>query len=328
MSAAKIPHRRPIRTGNNSTVGEKTAANVHAVISRIFGGRGVLNLLAVTIGAIIIVGGLFWFKQVYEDPNHVFWGMVNNNLSTYSITKETTQSSPGNKSDELTQIAFTPKPAVHDIKEVTASANGATSRIKVEGIGTPKDTYQRYVLIDQPAKNGKSKPDYSKVYSMWLKNGGNEQINNSQLFNNAVFSAFLFGNLSPQQRSEALKYFKKSYVVNMDNVQKQTSHMRKTYTYTVNLNLRQYAQGARSYANSLGLPNAAQINPNNYKAGDKLALSVSVDVLSRQIKEVVYKSNSATEKYSAYGTLPTFSVPAKTVSYSTLQQAVTQAASQ
>jgi hypothetical protein len=328
MSSAKIPHRRPVRTGNNSTVGEKTAARVHAGISRIFGGRGVLNLVVVIVGLVIIVGGLFWFKKVYEDPSHVFWGMINNNLSTYSVTKETTQSTAGNTSKDFTQIGVTPKPAVHDVKDVTASANGATSRIKVESIGTPKDVYQRYVLIDQPAQNGKSKPDYSAVYNMWLKNGGNGQSGNTQLFNNAVFSAFLFGNLPQQQRSDAMAYFKKAYIVNFNDVKKQNSHMHKTYTYTVTLNLRNYAQGARYYAAALNLPNASQINPDNYKATDKLVLNVNVDVLSRQLKEVVYKSSGATENYSAYGILPTFKVPAHTVSYSALQQAVTKASSQ
>jgi hypothetical protein len=327
MSAAKIPHRRPVRSGKNSTVGEKTAERIHAGVARAFGGRKVINIVAVFAALFAVAGGIFWLEKVYINPEHVFWSMVDNNLSTSSITKSTKQSSSGNVTKELTELAFTSIPAAHDVKEVTATDSNGTSRIKVESIGTPTDTYQRYLLIDQPAKSGKSKANYNKIYAMWLKNGGNAQMSNAQLFNNATFSAFLFGNLSPQQRSELTTSLKKAYSVDLNNVVKQKSHGRRSYHYKVSMSLKGYAYAARSYAKDLGLPNASQIDPNNYQASDKVALDVTVDVLSRQLRQVVYTTNSAVEDYSSYGILSNFKVPAHTVSYNTLQQAVRQAVS-
>jgi hypothetical protein len=306
-------------------LGEKTGEKIHTVMANVFGGRKVTTLLAVFGGVLLIVGATFWFYKVYSNPKNVYWGMVDNNLSTASITKEITQKSTNATSKEITQIGFVPKPAAHDVKEIDNSVSGATSRIKIESVGTPKDTYQRYVLIDQPAKAGKSKPDFSKVYNMWLKNGGNAQANTSQLFNNAVFSGFLFGNLPLAQRTAAVDSMRKAYSIDFNNVDKTSEHFRKLYTYNVTLSLRDYAKAAKLYADALKLPNAKNISPNNYRATDKLTMAVTVDVLSRQLRQVTYTSSSSTEKYSAYGIIPTFAPPKHTTSYNSLQQAVNQA---
>jgi hypothetical protein len=271
------------------------------------------------------VASITWFYRVYSNPKNVFWGMVENNLSTPSITKEITQKSTNATSKEITRIILSPNHAAHDVKQIDTAAQGSGSTIRIESIGTPTDTYQRYVLIDQPTKPGKKKPDFSKVYAMWLKNGGNAQTGNSQLFNNAVFSGFLFGNLPANQRSVALNYMRKAYKVDFDSIDKKSNNSRKTYTYNVSLAMQDYAKAARFYADALKLPNAKQISANNYHPTDKIAMSVTVDVLSRQLREVTYKTNASTEKYSAYGITSNLSAPKKTVSYDTLQNAVNQA---
>jgi hypothetical protein len=327
MSAAKLRHPRPRRAGKHSTLGEKSADSIHTFLAGIFGGRRITTILALVGSIVILAGSAFWFYKVYSNPENVFWGMVGNNLSTPSISKEIVQKSEGSSSKENTLIAFRPAPSVHDIKEISTTVNGTKSRIKVESIGTPKDTYQRYVLIEQPVQPGKSKPDYSNIYKMWLKNGGNAQANNSQLFNNALFSGFLFGNLQPNNRDTAVSYMRKAYKVNFDDINNKSDNSRKTYTYKVKLSLKEYAKGAHYYAELLRLPNAKQISADNYKATDKLEMAVTVDVLSRQLRQVTYTSNSSSEKYTAYGIVPNFESPKKTVSYNDLQEAVKKAVS-
>jgi hypothetical protein len=326
MSATKLRHPRPRRAGNHSTFGEKSSERIHGIVAGIFGGRKISTLLAVIGGMVAIVAACVWFYTVYSNPKNVFWGMVQNNLSTPSVTKEITQKSTNATSTEITQMAFYSNPSVRDTKEIDNTVSGSTSRIKIESIGTPSDTYQRYVLIEQQAKAGKPKADFSKVYAMWLKNGGNAQAASAQLFNNAVFSGFLFGDLPRAPRTQAINYMQKAYKVDYANVNKKSDNARKTYTYNVTLSLRDYAKGAHFYAETLKLPNAKQISVNNYKATDKLTMSVTVDVLSRQLRQITYTSNGSGEKYTAYGNIPTFGIPKHTVSYNDLQQAVNKAA--
>jgi hypothetical protein len=157
MALRKTNHPRPKRVGKNSTLGERTATRVHGILASIFGGRTVLKLAGTLLAA----------------------------LSTASISKEVSQAGNAAASKEQTQLSFTPSPVVRDIKDVTSQNSENTSRIKIESIGTPTDTYQHYVLIDQSSKTGKKKPDYSKVYSLWLKNSGNQQAD-AQLFKKMV----------------------------------------------------------------------------------------------------------------------------------------------
>jgi len=325
MALAKTRHPRPKRAGKNSTFGEKTAARTHGVFANIFGGRTVLKLVGILAAIIVVAGGILWYKLVYTSPEHVFWGMVDNNLATQSITKELNQAGGSTTNKEDTQLAFYPSPKVRDVKEISSKANNGTSTVKIESIGTPTDTYQHYVLINQPGKGSKNPADYQKVYNMWLKNSGNQQAE-TQLFSGVVFDAVLFGNLPPSARPQLVNDLHKAYHVDFNNVAKESSKGRKTYTYNVKVNLRSFAEAVNYYSKALGLPNAGKINPSNYKATDEVAINLSVDLPSKQLRKLEYVSSKSTETYVTYGAPTNFSVPVHTVSYNTLQAAVQKAA--
>jgi hypothetical protein len=326
MALAKTRHPRPKRVGKNSTLGEKTAVKTHSLLANIFGGRTVLKLIGIVVAIILIAGVIVWYKVVYANPDRVFWGMINNNLSTASVTKEIKQAGGSTTNNEDTQLTLSPTPQVRDIKEISSSSNGTTSKIKIESIGTATDTYQHYVLIDQPAKNGKPKPDYSDVYKLWIKNSGNQQ-HETQLFNGVVYDAVLFANMPAPERSKLIEYLQNAYHVDFANVIKDTNGGRKTYSYNVKVNLRNYAKAVNYYSKVLGLPNGGKLEPNNYKANDEIAISLKVDTLSRQLKQLQFLSSQSTESYVTYGIHADFQPPAHTVNYETLQKTVQKAAS-
>jgi hypothetical protein len=313
--------------GKNSTFGEKASARIHAAIAYLFGGRTVLKLIGVAAAVLIITGGMFWYKKIFTNPEHVFWSMMSNNLSTASISKQISQQGGPTSNIEVTQIAFSPSPVVRDIKELKTQNSANNSRIKIESIGTPTDTYQHYALIEQKSKTSKKNLDYSKVYSLWLKNSGNKQ-HETQLFNNAIYSALLFGNLPANQRDKTIQELKNAYKVDFKSVSKSTEKGRKTYTYNARLGLKKYANAVNSYTKTLGLPNAGQIKAGNYKPTDEVSIQISVDVLSRQVKKVYYTTNGSTEEYLTYGVVPNFKLPLSTVSYDTLQKAVQKASNE
>jgi hypothetical protein len=286
MALKKTNHPRPKRVGNNSTFGEKTAARTHSALASTFGGRTVLKIVGVVVVVLAIVGGVVWYKAIYTNPEHVFWKMVENNLSTYSVTKENAQQGTAASSQEITQLSFSPSPMVRDIKEVTTQNPDINSRIKIESIGTPTNTYQHYVLIDQSDKSGKVLHDYSKVYSLWLKNSGNQQSEN-QLFNGMLFSAALFGNQTHSQRVETIKKLKDAYLVNFNKVEKESNNGRKSYTYDVKVKLKNYAVALNFYAQSAGLPSSSQVKPGNYKSTDEISVKFTVgyDTLQKAVQE-------------------------------------------
>jgi hypothetical protein len=220
-------------------------------------------------------------------------------------------------------MIFNPSPIVKNIKEVTTNTNQGTGHIKVESIGTTKDTYQHYILIDQP---GKQKNDYSSAYSLWLLNGGNTQARDTGLFNNAMFGAFLFGNIPANERTKIVNSLRDAYTINFDDTKKEKKDGRKLYTYDVKISLKKYAAAAHLYAKALGLPNADQITPTTYQDSATLNVSVGIDMLSRQVRQLTYQSNSVSEKYSGYGIYAAAKAPAHTVSYETLQKTIQEAA--
>lgn len=160
---------------------------------------------------------------------------------------------------------------------------------------------------------------------MWIKNGNGQQASNAQLFTDAMFGALLFGKLQPEARANILAQLERGYKVDFSKVKKEKIDGRNCYIYDAKIALPDYARAAKSYAKSLGLPNSNQINPDNYKQTDQLELSVSVDVLSRQIKKVSYTGSGQTEKYSGYGILAEVAPPNKTVEYTTLQKTISEA---
>ncbi|MBA3757532.1 hypothetical protein H0X09_01585 [Candidatus Saccharibacteria bacterium] len=307
--------RRPVRPGTKAPRSEKVqAAFVKTALN-----RTVLVVLAAIVTGLLIVGGIFlWFTRVYADPENVFWGMIDNNLASMSVTKEASQKDQGGSSVEYTQLSWNPEPKVRTVRQLSyAEANGPV-KLVLEGILTPTDEYQHYARIERPGDGGK---DYSKIYSLWLKNGGTGAKGGAAGFNNNVYSAVLFGNFERPDRTKITAELRKAYKVDMTRVDKKVDNGRRVYIYQASLNLQKYASAARLYAQKMGLPNAAFINPNNYKSTDLVPLKLTVDVLSRQIRTIEYQ-DSRTETYTGYGIPAQISLPQKTATSAELQKAI------
>jgi F0F1-type ATP synthase assembly protein I len=323
MSERKVRHRRPVRSGKQSTTGEKAAERIRSGVINALSNRAVrLSLSSVIILAVLVGVAITWYNNVYANSERVFWGMIDNNLKTNSVTEEIKQTSATDSSDELTQMSFTPNPSVRYIKKITASNAQGSAQISVESIGTPKDTYQHYVSITQP---GKPSSTFKDIYPLWLKNSGSPQ-SDTTLFNQKILnSANLFGNMPSAERAKTINYLHNAYHTNFDAVEKQKVDGRKVFIYKTKINLKDYIKAVHFYAESLGLPNADKLKPENYKKTDQFSVTYSVDVMSRQLKKVVYTNTSTQAQYSGYGIQANFHPPAHTVSYQKLQDTVKSA---
>jgi hypothetical protein len=279
----------------------------------------VTALLALGALVIIVVGAFVWYLNIYNDPQKVFWKSLNNNLATRGVVKQVEQTASSVNNVENVQMVFNPTPFIRDIKTVRDTSTSPATNLKLEGIGTPQADYQHYLLIDRPTTNGKGKPNYSKVYGMWLKSGDSSS---AQLINSNLFGPFLFGNLSADQRKGIVDQLKSAYAVNFSKVTSKTENGRRVYTYNVTLSLKKYVVAAQKYAQIYNLPVAAQINPGSYDESNKVNIVVSVDALSAQLRSIVYKSNGTIENYSDYGTLAAVETPKTTVTSDQFQKAI------
>lgn len=254
------------------------------------------------LGLVVVILGIFiYYSKVYSDPQRTFWAMIDNNLSTPGITKQTDQQSDQGAVNNITQLVFSPSPRIHYVKKITDKSTAAGAHLTLEGVGAPDADYQRYSYIDRPGHTS----NYSKIYNMWLKG------DQPQLYNSAIFGGFLFGDISQPQRSEIVGKIRDAYEVKAEpNTKTAYSHSR---TYSVTITMQKYAVALHDYAKAAGLPGADQISPSLYQAGTKAQVKVTVDVLSRQITKVEYIDSGVTENYYSYGVAANINVPSKTV---------------
>lgn len=275
-------------------------------------------LLPFLVTLAVALAGIFWYYKIYTDPQKIFWGMVENNLSTAGFSKETAQESGSFVSHEINQVVFSPDIGVISTRDITDGTQQPPTRIKLEALGTRTADYQHYVLIDRPAANGKAKPDYSKVYGMWLKS----DESSAQLINSNLFGPILFGNLPEPVKKKVVSDLKDAYKVDYKSVKKLNMDGRRTYSFNTEVALAHYASAAQKYARALGLAVADQIDPKSYSSQAKTRVTVYIDALSRQIRKVEYQSGSSLESYTAYGLGKAIKPPAKTVSPEQFQNAI------
>lgn len=275
-------------------------------------------LVPFLVALLIALVGIFWYYKIYTDPQKIFWGSIENNLSTRGYSKESSQESGSFVSKEVNQVIFSPKLGVVSVRDITDGTQQPPTRIKLEALGTPMTDYQHYALIDRPAASGKAKPDYARVYGMWLKS----EEDGAQLINSNLFGPLLFGDLSEPLKKVVVAGLRKAYVVNYASVQKLNLDGRRTYSFDVEVVLSHYASAAQKYARGLGLPIADQIDPKSYSPEDKTRITLFIDALSRQIRKVQFQTGNNFESYTGYGIGKEIVPPTKTVSSEEFQNAI------
>src|SRR3990167_3583794 len=120
------------------------------------------------------------------DSTRTFWGMINNNLSTASITEHITQSGQGQSVDQYMQKQFGSQKASHSVivLKQTGGRAESSSTVKSETINTPTTDYSRYLQVNSQQKTASGKPiDSSKILGVWAKTDNpNNQSSISQSY--------------------------------------------------------------------------------------------------------------------------------------------------
>jgi hypothetical protein len=268
-------------------------------------------------------------------PEHVFWGMVSNSLSTRGVTIEIKQANEQSSIKQLMQMELGTTNRAHSL----TTLRQATTEVKTEIIGTRDTDYTRYRSIDTDQKNAAGKPlDTSKVIGVWSKSDGRQQSEtqsaSNQLFSQTVLGIGLpvgsvpvpIGEVSAGQRKSMIDQIKTQnvYRLSLKDVKKERKDGRLQYTYDTTIQTILYVRMMKQFAKNLGMHELDQVDPNTYQSAEPLHVKLTVDALSRQLVGVENTSGGYVQSYKGYGLPLDIKLPSNAISAEELRQRLSQ----
>ncbi len=276
-------------------------------------------------GALLFgVFSVLWIQKVYTGPSRVFWGMIENNLSTSGVTRRTVNEQGGQKTDQYTQLSFVDPVASHSYVDLVQGDGNNGTQVRTETIGTKDTDYSRYISIKTNQKSQDGKPlDFSKVQQVW---GKSDQLGGGQYYRQAALGLVLFANLDNATALEVSNKLRQQDVYTVDYSKAKSTKVngKSVWTYAVKLDVAKYLTVVKEYSKKLPLGNIDELDPEQYKSSPPIELSISVGKLSRQVVQI-QTSDGQKEDYLSYGLKAPVELPEKTIPISDLQQRLQQA---
>lgn len=289
---------------------------------------------ALGIVALLLAGWLWWSK-IFLNPERVFWGMIDNSLSTRAVTIETTQDTGRSKVTQLVQVELGATNRAHSLSTLTQG----NTEIKTEIIGTRDTDYTRYRSIKTDQKKDNGQPlAVNKVLNLWSKSAdiaqSETQTSGHQLFAQATLGIGLpigsvpvpIGEVTPEQRAAMSKHIKdeRVYDVSFKDVKKERQNGRLVYVYDVKIQTILYVRLMKDFARNLGLKELDMVDPNSYQATQPLQVRLSIDPYARRLVGVRNGQQGYSQHYKAYGLPVNVELPKDAITTTELQQRLSE----
>jgi len=273
---------------------------------------------------LLIASGVVTFRKNFNNPENVFLGMLESNLSSQGVTRSVTQESNGQLLSQILQAQVGEDNVIVGqtvLSQVGDGSNG--TEIITESIGTPTTDYIRYsdIATEQKSQSGRDL-DFSSVIGVWgQSNVAEGATNGGELFGEAVLGVVPFGYLDTDERQEFLKSVQELevYEVDFESVDRQIVDGRPVYTYDVKVKPERYITMLKEFDELLGGSQLSTTDPSAFSESPDLTLEIGVDVWSRQLKTVNFSDNDRNETYNAYGLHREVTIPEETISIQELQ---------
>ncbi len=285
--------------------------------------------LSVAAGIILVLTAWLWWTKVSVDPQRVFNGMLEQSLTTTSVTLHLEQSGQGVRTRQAIQFQL----GAQNFARATTNIMQSGNTVSTETIGTQDYDYTRYTKIDTTSKTSSGKPvDTSHILHTWAKATPEDAAKNHivPLLPQAVLGVGLplgslavpMGNVDPDQRHALLEQIRddRVYDVNFGKVEKRRVNGRTAYAYPVTLQPITYVRMMQNFAADLGLTQLEKIDPNFFSGAEPLHLTFVIDAHARQLIEVDYPPTNYKERYSGYGVRGNLQLPHHTISSDELQK--------
>jgi hypothetical protein len=272
------------------------------------------NVAIVAVVVAIIIAWLL-LHFVYENPNTVFYSMLNNALSTSSFSKKVV-SYRSNAVDYQSVTAQTGANNIVASKEIQATIGNRASEVSIYSVGTPWADYSKYLSITttQRDKNG-TLLNYKPVINIWTKNTpGPKNSPQGKIFSDVLLGSVVpIGQISVEQRNSLMNYIKQNKVYNIvGKTTKRSVNGSTQYTYSVSIDLPSFVVMMGKFGDDLGLK-VPPVKSSSY-VGEIEAVKITVDALTRQLVGINYVGSNNVESFSSFGAKYNISVPTKTIS--------------
>ena len=287
--------------------------------------KPVLALYVLGVLLLLAGAGLWWFK-LSVNPERVFWGTLEQSLSTRAVTIDARQNSNGTDMHQVMQYSMGAQNMTHS---VTTLQQGKTTIVN-ELVGTPEADYTRYLSVqtDQKGKNGQAL-NFSHILGVWAKGQSK-----GQLFSQGVLGVGLplggvaipIGNFDSATRHKLIQEIKNDvvYQTTFTAVKKQTVSGRLQYVYDVSVQPVGYANLMQHFAQAVGLHDLDGLDPSSFKGQQALRMLLTVDVRARHVVTAQVVSTGDKQTYSSYDIPVSISVPKNAIGVQELQHRLSQ----
>lgn len=275
---------------------------------------------------LLLTAGWLWWNKLSTNPERVFWGMINQSLSTSGVTVQATQGKGDNTVHQTIQFSLGGENTSHSI--TTLTQNGTT--VQDEMIGTPKADYTRYVSIKTDQKGANGKPlDFSKIVGVWAKREGGVQFFSQDVLGTGLplgGVAVPVANLSPELRAKLVAQIRdqKVYDTSFKDVKKIHQGGRLMYVYTVKVQPILYAGMMKSFAKDVGIHDLDALDPNSFATQTAFTMQLTVDVHAQQLVSAEAGSTSVKQTYMSYDVPMALVLPTQTITAEELQKRLSE----
>lgn len=280
--------------------------------------------LCVAAGCILlVVAGWVWWAKVYQSPENVFWGAIESNLATTSVTKHTLQKGNGQTLDQYAQLVLGEQPKAHWLTTITQPNTSVTT----ESIATPTAGYVRYTHIKSSQHNKQGKLlDFSRITNVWAKATAADNSSLTNLFNQTLLDVnsvptLPIGNLSADQRTKLVDYMRQNTVFSTayGAVKHATIDGQEAYVYTVRVTLDPYLHMMQTFADYENTHVLDSVDPSTYQNAAPVTLTVAISPTSHHLLRLASTSPSFQQDYSGYNAAVSTPLPSRAISLAELE---------
>lgn len=275
------------------------------------------------ISALIFCAGIMmWYENIHKNPSNVFWAMVDNNLSTFGVTKTIEQNdNEGLGFKRLTRISFAPDFIIESQTNLRQKVRNEKTIITTRSITKNNQTVSTYSRVQTTDKTDTKR--FETILGKWF----NDEISKDQvaetvgLVPSYVAGSPPFLNLEYKTRQKLIDQIRENevYDVNFSGVKRSELFGKDTYEYEVKVNVERYLVMLGELSESSGI-DISPVNIDDYKSNPDLQLLMTVSVDGRQLLKVVDKQTEREELYSGYGAISRVDLPAPDITKKELEK--------
>lgn len=267
------------------------------------------------------VSGYYWYNNIFTDKEQIFYDMIDKSLNTSSVLRTVEQNGGGKTEKQSVLVGYSPDIIAHTASKLEQiSQSRQRSSVATETYGSRDADYVRYTGIVIPTTE-RDNTDYSKVLNTWAKrsNTDNFGAKQSQFLDEVTFTFIPFGNFPNDKRAELIQKLKDKKVYQLHDTKITYENGRPVYTGLASINPRGFVEVMRDFANSTGIGDSTQLDPEQYENKNSFTIQLKIDVISRHLTAIKYPNGDRDEKYVSYGLNKKLEVPTNYISIDELQ---------